>query len=1129
MLCLAALSLWPAISPLAQEEAQCQNWVALLESREGLVEVKLANSEVWQAVEVGACVPENSQLRVSGGRAVLRLPNESYLRASSDTLIEFSVPSERSWITLVKGWLHFLTRTPSEFDVETPYVNAGVKGTEFTISVDEDAQSSEITVLEGNILADDGTTQVSVSGGNRARFQSDQAPSVFHIDSNQESVQWTLYYPPLLIPDDPLFANARTFLDSNNYALALNTLDEIDDNQRDSDYFSLRSSIYLYTGNITQAEQQIATALAQDGGHPQALALQGIIAVTQHRLDAAQQSIERALTQSESAREQANALLALSYLHQARYQLKEGLSSIDEATRLQPDSALLLSRQAELALMLDDYTLAEQSSGRAVQLQPQLGHARSTRGFVLLQNYDFDAAQASFAEAVQLDSSDPLPHLGLGLIAIRKNNVEYGRRKLELAAVLDPGRSLIRSYLGKAYFTENRDNLASTQYQLAEQMDPNDPTPWLYQAILQQNNHRPFQALTALNKSIALNDNRAIYRSRFNLDTDEASRMANQASIYKDLGLEDRARTAAAASIQLNPGDASGHKLLAQSYADDSLFDEARADETLQAQIFQPLTSTPINPILAVSNLGVIQGTEPGALGFNEYGSLFNREQHHLQVASTRGGNNTRVDAWYLSGLEQHLSYSLGQYFYDTDGYRDNDQLNTEVSSAYLQWQQSERLSLFAQGLWREEQRGDLSQHLLDTMNTEFDVDADDSLGRVGLRYSPTGRIEVMGVYTYRKRHEQKDEFTTQILPSPPLTIILDNQVNTEVDNLSRTRELRLDYRGSDFYTLFGINRRTNVARSALGVLVNRTLIFPPPIPPVGPSAVLNTFEENDSSPDQNSVYSYWYWSPWQGIQFDFGLSYRKMEFPMIDDQDSQLNPKFGLTWRPNNNLDVRFAVFRTLNQGGQIEQSLEPAHVSGFVQEQDALTGTDSKFAGLEITYMPGDNINLGFEAQQRELQPQSFDEPFIETSAELRAGYTANFFSTSVKYNYSRFRRDVIGVQAFPQFPLEVTTSTVPVEIRFFTGKYGNFSTVVNYVDQEGHFESGTGSPISAEDRFEILDVSYELALFNNRFHFELALKNALDKEFAYEDVSYFDTSPRSFRLAPKRTLLGTVTLLF
>ena len=64
------------------------------------------------------------------------------------------------------------------------------------------------------------------------------------------------------------------------------------------------------------------------------------------------------------------------------------------------------------------------------------------------------------------------------------------------------------------------------------------PTPWFYDAIRKQTANRPVEALQDLQKSIELNDNRAVYRSRLLLDEDLAARSASLGRIYSDLGFQ---------------------------------------------------------------------------------------------------------------------------------------------------------------------------------------------------------------------------------------------------------------------------------------------------------------------------------------------------------------------------------------------------------------------------------------------------------------------------------------------------------------------------------------------------------------------------------------------------------------
>ena len=98
-------------------------------------------------------------------------------------------------------------------------------------------------------------------------------------------------------------------------------------------------------------------------------------------------------------------------------------------------------------------------------------------GFAALTRIDDRRGQGGLRARDRAGLAEPLARLGLGLARIRAGDLEEGRRELEIAAALDPNNSLLRSYLGKAYFEERRGPLDAEQFQIAKQLDPNDPTP----------------------------------------------------------------------------------------------------------------------------------------------------------------------------------------------------------------------------------------------------------------------------------------------------------------------------------------------------------------------------------------------------------------------------------------------------------------------------------------------------------------------------------------------------------------------------------------------------------------------------------------------------------------------------
>lgn len=103
-----------------------------------------------------------------------------------------------------------------------------------------------------------------------------------------------------------------------------------------------------------------------------------------------------------------------------------------------------------------------------------------------------------------------------------------------------------------------------------------DPTPWLYLALLRQEQNRINEAIRALEESVARNENRRVFRSRLLLDEDRAVRGANLASLYRDAGMREVAVREAGRAVDADYANASAHLFLAHSY--NALRDPRQAD-----------------------------------------------------------------------------------------------------------------------------------------------------------------------------------------------------------------------------------------------------------------------------------------------------------------------------------------------------------------------------------------------------------------------------------------------------------------------------------------------------------------------------------------------------------------------
>jgi hypothetical protein len=192
------------------------------------------------------------------------------------------------------------------------------------------------------------------------------------------------------------------------------------------------------------------------------------------------------------------------------------------------------------------------------------------------------------------------------------------------------------------------------------------------------------------------------------LDADLAARSASLGRIYTDLGFQQIALVEGWKSVNYDPADFSGHRFLADSYSALPRHEIARVSELLQSQLLQPINITPVQPHLAESNLFILDGAGPGDLSFNEFNPLFNRDRLTLQLGGIAGGQNTFGDEVVFSGVQGKASFSVGQFHYETDGFRENNDQRQNIYDAFVQYSLSYETSVQAEFRTRDFDHGDL-------------------------------------------------------------------------------------------------------------------------------------------------------------------------------------------------------------------------------------------------------------------------------------------------------------------------------------------------------------------------------------------------------------------------------------
>jgi tetratricopeptide (TPR) repeat protein len=1101
-----------------------QAWVSKLVSVQGHVAVKRRGQSRWQPVELGAPLFAGDEIRVeANSRAGIRLRNDAVIRLDQNTLLVFTEIEKKTTFIfkLLKGAANFFDRRPHSLKILTPFVNGVVEGTEFLVRVTGDR--TRIELFEGRILATNPYGALQLSRGQGVTAPAGRAPQRFLLARPRDSVQWALYYPPVLawgpkdLPD--AFQAALDSVHRGRWLEALNELNQIGESRRDSGFYTFRAALCLHLGSVSEAENDLRRALTLDPRSSEALSLQAIIAVVQNRREEAMRIAQDAVRYNDRS---AAALLALSYARQARFDLKGALKAAETAVGLAPENGTARARLAELLLSLGRLDQGVKSAQEAASLNPDDSYPRTLLGFAYLTQIRTKKARKAFEKAISLDSAAPLPRLGLGLAKIRDGALDEGRAEIEIAVGLDPVNALLRSYLGKAYFDEKRDPLDAKQLEIAKHLDPNDPTPWLYDAIRKQTLNRPGEAMKDLQESIELNDNRAVYRSRLLLDQDLAARSAALGRIYDDLSFQETASREGCRSLDTDPANYSAHRLLSDVYAARSRHEIARVSELLQSQLLQPLNLTPVQPQLAESNLLILQGAGPANPSFNEYNPLFTRDRITITASGVAGENSTRGDEVTVAGIEQRLSYSFGQIYYETDGFRENNNLDQRIYNGFVQVALCPAASLQAEYRYKKTVNGDL-RFLFDPddFSLLFKEEREEHSGRIGFRYSPGPRHNFL--LSFIATHNTWQRSSESILGENAFGPIVSN-VRLDQQPDAYNGEFQYIYDGRSTNWIMGAGYYD---ADIEGSQVINTANGPIRFPEISTSL--------DGKARHTNAYGYWRCAALTNLMVTLGLSFDDYDDSTLDEE--QINPKFGITWSPLPPLTVRAAAFRTFKRSLVTNQTLEPTQVAGFNQFFNDFTGTDGRRYGVGVDYMALPNVAFGAEYTGRRAIVPRIDAPSgtitdYDYNEKLHRVYLNWLPHPMVPVNLEYVFEQFAQAGEIPnQLTLrKLTTQQVPLIVSFFHPS-GLFVKVrARYVHQEIEKVNARGSIETDEDRFALVDAEIGWRLPKRAGILSLSATNIGDRKFQFFGVDYYNNlEPLEPEIRPGRQVLLKVTLTY
>ena len=536
----------------------------------------------------------------------------------------------------------------------------------------------------------------------------------------------------------------------------------------------------------------------------------------------------------------------------------------------------------------------------------------------------------------------------------------------------------MRSYAGKAFSDAGDSRLALKEFNYAKELDSNDPTPWLYSALEKWQENRINEAAEDLEKSISLNDNRALIRSRLMLDQDLAVRNASLARIYQDAGLAEVSLTEASKSVAYDYANFSAHQFLAESF--NALRDPSRFNLRYETPWFNELL---LANVLSPVGAGVLSQN----ISQQEYSRLFSANGLSLFSATEVRSDGQVRETATQSGLLGRFAYSLDFDYQHNDGVRPNNDLDRFEWYGQFKQQLTDRDSLFVLLKCMDYQAGDNFQHY-DPASASRTLRVTETQAPIAL--ATLHREWQPGIHTSLLAGRLQSDVGGQ-----GEAAALDFWTNNPPPGINWVRLQSFDtLKGDSRFTawvgelnqVFQTDRQITIlgGRFQAGDVSTSAVLDESSSPFVAGYYGTPVSTAMDGSFERWSLYAYHTHELWPGFRLTGGVAYdavnypANFRFPPVSDERAsvyQLSPKAALQWQLHPRVSLRGMYAQSVG-GLSYDESvrLEPTQLAGFSQafrsviseaEVGSVMVPRYDVAGLALDWKLPTKTFLGVQAQ--------------------------------------------------------------------------------------------------------------------------------------------------------------------
>jgi tetratricopeptide (TPR) repeat protein len=1009
---LGLLMVWMPMISLAADAAK-------LISMKGSVMISADGKDGWKAAAPGMGIPEGFYIKVGKkSEAALMLTDRSQIRLRDNSLIRLkkagSSPEEKNQrkgiLSFFKGefWMRN-KRQVMKPDINTASLNMSIRGTELKVAVDADTGETTVTALEGEIHCKSTVDVKVITRGTEAVARKDGKIRTHTLMNPESSVQWLLVTLHVKGPADefPATEHARLSVDLAGSAMKL-----LSENQLENAY-------------------------------------------------------ETAVEAVRISPENASANIALATILQVRGELDSALMYAQKGLSADPFSEPALLRTVELLLGQNRVQGASRLTAGFKGKKTGLSHM--LEGFVFLIKKDADQAEKLFEKAIFLETDLARAWAGLGLSLYAQGKISQGLGKLETASLLDPLSAFPHNYLGKALYEAKEYQEAEVEFVRARQLDPNDPTPWLYLAIMAQDNFAPAKSVQYLQKAIEMNDNRFVSRSRFLLDMDRSVKNINLAAAMSDLGLNEWARHMGNQAIWQDEANSSAYLFRGSEAISLSRVDVSTLSDLRRAQLLSPVNSN----------------TFPS---YTDYDSLLEIPEHIQTLEVYAGTDETAGTSLTARGGQNSHSYLASIHMDTTDG-PDN---HTGSSARYLDLQYktdpvfNHQVSIgFTGGKQDFEDITALQNGFATANDDETDIDFYQINSGYHWRVSPGQDLLVSLQYQNRDSHRLSAR-SFELVPN-----VWYNWADSLYQDDKRYRAEAID--------LIKYKSHSMTIGAALGRL-RRDIRDRQAITSGGSPGVIVNQQNQTAEPGETEirVFAKDIWQVSDTLMLDMGLGWCR--FDADNKQEvTRFLPRMGAVLKMNTDNLIRASYFKEI-QPDYLSATLLPVETAGFSTVTGVPSGTLTESYGLAFDRQWGARYFTSIEALFKKKQYNTPYRPHPDLQKSWTQedagslGVTLNYllsdhYALSLTQRFARILPDDAGLDRRDSETGIRFTCAYPFGLTLQTAWW--------FVDQK--FDDTQIDSID-KDHFILGSLSARQRLFDKKLEIFLRLDNILDQSFSY-----------------------------